>query len=214
MLVLPGVDSVFDGILHGIGPPDNGTGGHPSTLIDDLEALIDDGGGANGRDLNKSNFTGFREAIGIIPVNWASHIGISEQMRSWLQSPEDWTTYRRNYFEDSPTLLQNSPIRNKDPPTRNKDPPVRNRDPPTRNLTSFRKMSKMKRGVPGYVNGRRVSALADTGAQETFITAHFAKENGIKVKASSRSFKLGNSTETSSIGKKPHALIRPTSIRS
>ncbi len=61
--------------------------------------------------------------------------------------------------------------------------------------------AKIKRGLPGFVNGSRTSALADTGASQNIVSAAFVQEKGLSIKENRGSFKLGNSKIAQSIGK-------------
>ena len=60
--------------------------------------------------------------------------------------------------------------------------------------------SKIKRGLSGFVNGFRKSALPDTGAKHNFMSANYAKEAGLKVEVSPSLIKIGNSKKIQSIG--------------
>ena len=86
------------------------------------------------------------------------------------------------------------------------------RRPPKQSIALY-KEEKTKRGVSGFANGIRVSALPDTGAQDNFVSASFAKDKMLEVKPSSKSFKLGNYMEISSVGKQASSLLRFTCFR-
>ncbi|KAL8845811.1 MAG: hypothetical protein Q9221_009053 [Calogaya cf. arnoldii] len=60
--------------------------------------------------------------------------------------------------------------------------------------------TKIKRGLPGFVNGARVSALPDTGSSRNVVSLAFAQEMKIGIHGSPADFKLGNSTYTKSVG--------------
>ena len=60
--------------------------------------------------------------------------------------------------------------------------------------------SKAKRGLSGFVNGSRKSALADTGAAQNVISSAFAKEMELQIEESPSLIKLGNSKKTRSLG--------------
>lgn len=64
------------------------------------------------------------------------------------------------------------------------------------------KITKMKRGLSGFINGRRISALADTGAAQNVISEAYVKEKQLQVNGSPCSFKLGNSKNVQSIGER------------
>ena len=61
--------------------------------------------------------------------------------------------------------------------------------------------AKIKRGLPGFVNGSRTSALADTGAAHNIVSAAFVQERGLSIKEKQGFFRLGNSKIAQSIGK-------------
>ncbi|KAL9120167.1 MAG: hypothetical protein Q9187_003275 [Circinaria calcarea] len=61
-------------------------------------------------------------------------------------------------------------------------------------------ISKIKRGLSGFVNGSKKSALADTGAKHNFMSADYAKEAGLEIEVSPSSIKIGNSKKIQSIG--------------
>ncbi|KAL9069729.1 MAG: hypothetical protein Q9161_005314 [Pseudevernia consocians] len=60
--------------------------------------------------------------------------------------------------------------------------------------------AKIKRGLPGFVNGSRTSALADTGAAQNIVSAAFVQERGFSIKEKQGVFRLGNSKIAQSIG--------------
>ena len=74
-------------------------------------------------------------------------------------------------------------------------------DQPTRHIQG--KLQRLKRGVPGYVNGKRITALPDTGSAQNVVSAAFVKEHGLQIQRSQEDFKLGNSTITKSCGNVP-----------
>lgn len=59
---------------------------------------------------------------------------------------------------------------------------------------------KVKQGLPGYVNGENVAALADTGSRKNVISAAYASRLGLQITGSSSTFELGNSRKAKSIG--------------
>lgn len=61
---------------------------------------------------------------------------------------------------------------------------------------------KIKRGLSGFVNGSRTSALPDTGASENVVSVAFAEERQLEIKNNPTRFRLGNSKVTQSIGNK------------
>ena len=71
--------------------------------------------------------------------------------------------------------------------------------PQTQRLFS-KKVSRVKRGLSSFVNGSRLSVLADTGSKENVISAAYVKERKIPISGSPSSFTLGNSTIVDSIG--------------
>lgn len=62
------------------------------------------------------------------------------------------------------------------------------------------KISKVKRGLASFVNGARLSVIADTGAAHNVISAAYVEEKNMKIDTASTSFKLGNSSVINSIG--------------
>lgn len=62
-------------------------------------------------------------------------------------------------------------------------------------------LERLKKGIPGYVNGKRIDAFPDTGSSRNVVSAAFVKEHGLHVKLSEESFKLGNSKIVKSTGK-------------
>jgi hypothetical protein len=65
---------------------------------------------------------------------------------------------------------------------------------------SPKKFFKTKRGLSSFVNGSRLSVLADTGAAKNIISAAYVKEREIPISFSPSSFRLGNSVNVNSIG--------------
>lgn len=61
---------------------------------------------------------------------------------------------------------------------------------------------KVKRGMSGYVNGLKVSALPDTGASQNIMTLAYAQRNNLQIKPSRNAFMLGNGRSVMSIGKR------------
>jgi hypothetical protein len=71
---------------------------------------------------------------------------------------------------------------------------------------SNRTISKIKRGLPGFLNGSRISAFPDTGSVRNVISEAYAKAMKLKIEGSSSGFVLGNSRTTQSLGKILFAL--------
>lgn len=65
---------------------------------------------------------------------------------------------------------------------------------------SHLKYVKIKRGLSGFVNGTRVSAIADTGSAQNVISAAYASDMKLLIDSKSSFFKLGNSKTILSIG--------------
>ena len=65
-------------------------------------------------------------------------------------------------------------------------------------LTS--KVSKVKRGLASFVNGKKLSVVADTGASQNFISAAYAYERSMTMQKATGVFQLGNSADVNSIG--------------
>jgi hypothetical protein len=63
------------------------------------------------------------------------------------------------------------------------------------------KYQKIKRGLSGFLNATRVSAIADTGSAQNVISAAYASDLKLPIKHTSSSFQLGNSKTVQSIGK-------------
>lgn len=70
-------------------------------------------------------------------------------------------------------------------------------------------IKKVKRGIPGYLNGLEVSALPDTGASQNIITLAYAKRNNLQIDPLPTSFTLGNRNFVTSIGKRKSSLLTP-----
>ena len=66
---------------------------------------------------------------------------------------------------------------------------------------SQKTLFKVKRGLPGFVNGARVSALADTGCSGNLVSLAFAQERKLALHGSPTKFVLGNSTSIKSLGR-------------
>lgn len=60
---------------------------------------------------------------------------------------------------------------------------------------------KLKRGLPGFVNGARVSALPDTGCSGNIVSLAFAQEMKLAIHGPPTNFRLGNSTSIKSLGR-------------
>jgi hypothetical protein len=63
------------------------------------------------------------------------------------------------------------------------------------------KRPKKKRGLPGFVNGVRVAAMADTGASVNVISEAYAQKMRLEIVESDVSYRLGNSRSGRCIGK-------------
>jgi len=63
------------------------------------------------------------------------------------------------------------------------------------------KYTKIKRGLPGFVNKNRVSAIADTGSAQNVMSFAYASDMKLPINYASSSFGLGNSKTIQSIGK-------------
>lgn len=63
------------------------------------------------------------------------------------------------------------------------------------------RLQRFKKGISGYVNGKRIAAFPDTGSAQNVVSAAFVKEHGLHVRDSEEAFKLGNSKIIKSIGK-------------
>ena len=72
--------------------------------------------------------------------------------------------------------------------------------------SSKNKVAKTKRGLPGFINGSRTAALADTGATQNIISADFAQKNGLVLGGKTAMFRLGNSKTVRSAGKSKQAV--------
>ena len=68
----------------------------------------------------------------------------------------------------------------------------------------------LKRGLPGTIDGLKVSALADTGAAQNFVSSNFAGARKLDVAGSPRSFRLGNSKLAHSLGTSKNRLDKMT----
>ncbi len=66
--------------------------------------------------------------------------------------------------------------------------------------TSLSQTSKLKRGLPGSVNGCRTSAMADTGSAQNVVSASYARQMKVDIQGSPSTFRLGNSKKVQSIG--------------
>ena len=66
---------------------------------------------------------------------------------------------------------------------------------------SEKTLFKVKRGLRGFVNGARVSALADTGCSGNSVSLAFAQEMKLALHGSPTKFVLGNSTSIKSLGR-------------
>ncbi|KAL8943716.1 MAG: hypothetical protein Q9211_000887 [Gyalolechia sp. 1 TL-2023] len=69
----------------------------------------------------------------------------------------------------------------------------------TPKIPSKLESSKAKRGVSGFANGRRVSALPDTGSLRNIVSQTFAREMNLEMKDAPSTFRLGNSKEVRSL---------------
>jgi hypothetical protein len=62
------------------------------------------------------------------------------------------------------------------------------------------KYSKIRRGLSGFINATRVSAIADTGSAQNIISAAYASDLKLPIQHASTSFQLGNSKVVQSVG--------------
>lgn len=69
-----------------------------------------------------------------------------------------------------------------------------------------KRVAKIKRGLPGFINGSRTDALADTGAAQNVVSADFAREKGLVIEGKAALFRLGNSKRVRSAGKFKQAV--------
>lgn len=67
--------------------------------------------------------------------------------------------------------------------------------------TSKSTLSKWKRGLSGFVNGKRISALPDTGSLRNVMSQAFAQEMNLRIEHSPSNFMVGNTKLVKSIGK-------------
>lgn len=65
---------------------------------------------------------------------------------------------------------------------------------------------KVKRGLSGYMNGLKTSALPDTGASRNTVTLAYAQRHNLHIKPSQNTFTLGNQQTMISIGKSSFRL--------
>ena len=64
------------------------------------------------------------------------------------------------------------------------------------------KFPKSKRGLSGFINKSRVSAIADTGSAQNVISAAYASDLELPIQHESSSFQLGNSKTVLSISRR------------
>ena len=62
------------------------------------------------------------------------------------------------------------------------------------------KVAKRKRGLSGFMNGKRKSAMADTGAGHNIVSAAFIADEGLTITGTSAVLRLGNSRKIKSLG--------------
>ena len=62
------------------------------------------------------------------------------------------------------------------------------------------KVAKIRRGLPGFINGARTAALADTGAAQNVVSLDFAHKHGLVLEGKAAMFRLGNSKSVQSVG--------------
>lgn len=65
---------------------------------------------------------------------------------------------------------------------------------------SSRQLLKIKQGLPGFLNGSSISALADTGSRKNIISQSYAKSLNLQITKSPCDFQLGSSHRARSIG--------------
>jgi hypothetical protein len=63
------------------------------------------------------------------------------------------------------------------------------------------KYPKIKRGLSGFINTTRASAIADTGSAQNVISAAYALDLMLPIEHTSSSFRVGNSKTVQSIGR-------------
>ena len=63
-----------------------------------------------------------------------------------------------------------------------------------------KKVTRVKRGLSSFVNGSRLSVVADTGSKENVISTAYVKERKIPMHLSPFSLTIGNSVVVDSIG--------------
>ena len=74
-------------------------------------------------------------------------------------------------------------------------------------------IERQKRGLPGFINGFPVSALADTGAAQNVVSAAFARKQGLVLENKPTMVRLGNSRRVLSVGKFEQAMAIITASR-
>lgn len=67
-------------------------------------------------------------------------------------------------------------------------------------MTRSKQTLKIKQGLPGFLNGCSVPALADTGSTMNVVSKSYAKSLKLKIKRSFGELQLGNSRIARSIG--------------
>ena len=99
----------------------------------------------------------------------------------------DWTVSRRG-----PKTQSNSKA------TRS---PTHHANDSKMSLKKFMKqMVKSRIGLPGFLNGTRVSAIADTGSEQNILSAKYVQDLALDVQHSLQAFILGNSDNVQSSG--------------
>ncbi len=74
-------------------------------------------------------------------------------------------------------------------------------------------IERQKRGLPGFINGLSISALADTGAAQNVISAAFARKQGLVLENKPTMVRLGNSRRVLSVGMFEQTIAMVTASR-
>ena len=77
---------------------------------------------------------------------------------------------------------------------------------PASNSTSSE--SKLKRGVPGFINGQKACAIADTGAGNNIISESLARQMNLTIEPSTTTFRIGNRERVKSVGEQHRFAYR------
>ena len=63
------------------------------------------------------------------------------------------------------------------------------------------RLLRLKQGLTGLANGKKIAGMADTGSRANIISASYARHRGLKVEGLPSSFEIGNSKKIQSLGK-------------